>query len=101
MASGLKYFYNVISNVHISTSDKKDILALVELVNKAYRNMDANAGWTTEANLFEGSRATEESLINLLEHSNSIILKYTEENNIVGCVYLQKQQEKMYLGVLA
>lgn len=101
MLPGLKYFYNVVNNEHISVSNKKDILSLVELVNKAYRNINANTGWTTEADLFEGSRATDESLKHLLDHPHGVILKYTKDNNIIGCVYLQKQDEKMYLGVLS
>jgi ribosomal protein S18 acetylase RimI-like enzyme len=101
MLQSLKYFYSVTSNHHISVADKKDIPALVELVNKAYRNVDANSGWTTEANLFEGSRANEESLKHLSDHSHSVFLKYAKDNKIVGCVYLHKQQSKMYLGVLA
>jgi len=101
MLQGLKYFYNVITNNCIFVSDKKDIPALVELVNKAYRNTDVNAGWTTEAELFEGARANEESLKHLLTQPHSVILKYTKDNSIIGCVFLQKQEEKLYLGVLA
>src|SRR3954462_10667326 len=101
MLLSLKYFYAVISNEHISVADKKDIPELVELVNKAYRNNDTNSGWTTEANLFEGSRADEGSLKHLLNQPQSIFLKYTKDNKIVGCVYLRKQESKMYLGVLA
>ena len=101
MVQSLKYFYNVVSNQHISVSDKKDVPALVDLVNKAYRNTDVKAGWTTEAKFFEGARANEESLKHLLNQPHSVILKYAKDNNIIGCVFLQKQEEKLYLGVLA
>src|SRR5215831_496623 len=101
MLFGLRYFYRVLSNKHISVAEKKDVPAIVSLVNKAYRNSDQNSGWTTEAALFEGSRVTEDSLKHLLSQSNSVFLKYRKDDRIVGCVYLQKQQPKMYLGVLA
>jgi ribosomal protein S18 acetylase RimI-like enzyme len=101
MLPGLKYFYRVTRDHDISVAAKKDVPVLVELVNEAYRNVDTDKGWTTEANLFKGSRATEESLKSLLTHADSVFLKCTRNNKIIGCVYLQKQQPKMYLGVLA
>ena len=90
----------MISNPHISFAGKKDIPALVLLVNNAYRNVNEDQGWTTEADLFKGSRANEESLQHLFNEPHSVILKYTKDDEIIGCVYLQKQEAKMYLGVL-
>ena len=35
-----------------------------------------------------------------MQQPNSFILKYEEENKILGCVYLKKENDKLYLGML-
>jgi len=101
MLSLIKYFHSVVSNANISVAKASDIPELVRLINSAYRNSDSVKGWTNEAELFEGSRATHDSLKYLLDQPQSAILKYSKDNKIVGSVYLQKNRSQMYLGVLA
>lgn len=84
----------------IEPATEKDIPLLNILVNGAYRGDSSKEGWTTEADLLDGIRINEEVLTGLLQQSNSIILKYTEEHKIVGCVHLKKEDNKIYLGML-
>jgi ribosomal protein S18 acetylase RimI-like enzyme len=77
-----------------------DIPELVKLINSAYRGEYSKKGWTTEAHLLDGELRTDQETLDQLMHSGSF-LKYTEENKIQGCVYLQKQNEKLYLGMLS
>ena len=79
---------------------ESDIPALNMLVNSAYRGEGSKQGWTTEADLLDGIRTDEESLKELVHREDSIILKYEEENSILGCVYLKQEEAKMYLGML-
>ncbi len=78
----------------------KDIPELVQLINSAYRGESSKKGWTTEAHLLDGDLRTDEETLKQLIDSSGSFLKYTEENIIMGCVYLQKQNEKLYLGML-
>lgn len=87
----------------ISKATTEDSIQLLKLVNNAYRGEEAKKGWTHEADLIEGTlRINETALIELLKKENAVILKCSEENNhIVGCVYLEKQSDKIYLGMLS
>jgi ribosomal protein S18 acetylase RimI-like enzyme len=76
-----------------------DIPALTRLVNSAYRG---EGGWTHEAHLLSGARTSDDGIDELMSDPQSMILKYTDEQDkVIGCVYLQKQGSKLYLGLLS
>ncbi|GGH02835.1 GNAT family N-acetyltransferase [Mucilaginibacter phyllosphaerae] len=78
-----------------------DVPELVALVNSGYRGEISKKGWTTEANMIDGQRIDSEGIIEQMSDPNAVILKNTnEEGCITGCVYLQKQSDKLYLGML-
>jgi ribosomal protein S18 acetylase RimI-like enzyme len=77
-----------------------DVISLNKLINSAYRGESSKKGWTTEANILEGLRTTEEELIETIENSKNTILKNTENNQIIGCVLLIEKEDKLYLGML-
>jgi ribosomal protein S18 acetylase RimI-like enzyme len=85
----------------ISKATKADVANLVKLVNSAYRGDSSKKGWTTEADLLDGIRTDEESMTALLQQEGSTLIKYEDEDQgIVGCVNLQTQGNKLYLGML-
>src|SRR5215217_5197007 len=87
--------------LHFSIASKADVPQLVKLVNSAYRGDSSKKGWTTEADLLDGIRTDEEGLTRMIQQPHSVILLCTnDENKLAGCVNLQKQEEKMYLGML-
>ncbi|HXO73699.1 MAG TPA: GNAT family N-acetyltransferase, partial [Puia sp.] len=88
---------------------------LTRLVNSAYRG---EGGWTHEAHLLSGPRTNDAGIDELMRDPQSMILKYTDGQGVqggdgqgmtgrdeqdvpVGCVYLQKQGSKLYLGLLS
>ena len=86
----------------ITIATDNDIDELVNLVNSAYRGDESRNGWTTEADLIEGSlRTDQKDLRELIISPDSIILKYISNNTITGCVHLQKIGNKLYLGLLS
>jgi ribosomal protein S18 acetylase RimI-like enzyme len=86
----------------ISTASLNDIPELTMLVNSAYRGEASRKGWTTEADLLDGDRRTDEqSLSQSLNNPNAVILKFVSEDHITGCVYLEKQGNAVYLGMLS
>ena len=89
------------SSLQITRATDKDIPALHQLVNSAYRGESSKKGWTTEADLLDGIRTDEEGLKAMMHQTNAVILKYEDEsNNLIGCVYLQQQKDELYLGML-
>lgn len=73
-----------------------------DLVNSAYRGEGSKRGWTTEADLLGGQRIDSEEVRHLINQENSVILVAENEKSgaIDGCVHLEKQDEKCYLGML-
>lgn len=84
----------------LSVAGVEDISALEQLVNRAYRGDSARAGWTHEADLLGGQRIDSRSIRELLKNDAVIIIKFTEEGVITGCVCLEKQEKRLYLGML-
>ena len=77
-----------------------DIPALNALVNGAYRGESSKGGWTTEADLLGGIRTSEEALMEMINKPNAVILVAENNNQLQGCVYLEQQQDALYLGML-
>jgi ribosomal protein S18 acetylase RimI-like enzyme len=87
--------------IMIKKATPDDVEVLNELVNSAYRGDSSRKGWTTEADLLGGIRVDEDRLLEMIEKPGSVILKYTDEQNkIIGCVHLEKKDERLYLGML-
>ena len=77
-----------------------DISQLNRLINSAYRGESSKKGWTTEANILEGLRTTEEELKEILADSKNTILKFSHDDQIQACVLLIEKEQKLYLGML-
>jgi ribosomal protein S18 acetylase RimI-like enzyme len=88
--------------MNISPATRKDIPALVSLINSAYRGQASKKGWTTEADLLQGEIRTDiDTLKETLEQAGTAMLKYTEgAGAITGCVFLQVMERGLYLGML-
>ena len=85
----------------ITPADHKDLKDLSVLINNSYRGETSKKGWTTEADLLDGLRTDEAALGEMINEGNSAILKCLDENGLLlGCVYLQEQDHKLYLGML-
>lgn len=84
----------------IRKADLQDVAALNILVNSAYRGDSSRQGWTTEADLLDGIRTSEDSLRAMVENPSAEILLAEEEHEVVGCVYLEKKNRVLYLGML-
>jgi len=85
----------------ISKATIEDIPALNKLVNSAYRGDSSRKGWTTEADLLDGTRTDEQALREFFSKPDSTILKYLDGEKIIGCVRLVKHGSQLYLGMFA
>jgi ribosomal protein S18 acetylase RimI-like enzyme len=85
----------------ISTAILSDAPALNKLVNSAYRGDSSKQGWTTEADLLDGTRIDEAALRDLIQKPDTTILIYKKGDSLLGCVELRKDGAKLYLGMLS
>jgi ribosomal protein S18 acetylase RimI-like enzyme len=77
-----------------------DAAALNVLINRAYRGESSKQGWTTEADLLDGTRTDEEGIAELIATPNTQLLKYVINGKLLGCVELRIDKDKLYLGML-
>ena len=84
----------------ITKATLEDVSNLNKLINSAYRGESSKKGWTTEANLLEGLRTTKEELTETIQNTKNTILKFTENNQTIGCVLLIEKEQQLYLGML-
>lgn len=82
------------------TATPLDANELNLLVNSAYRGDSSKKGWTTEAELLGGQRTDPEKILEMINEPNSKIELAIENNQILGCVYLKKESETLYFGML-
>jgi N-acetylglutamate synthase-like GNAT family acetyltransferase len=75
----------------------EDVGALVALVTSAYRGDSSRAGWTTEADLIDGSRTDADEMRDLLPD----VLVAVEDGALVGCCALTARGDRGYFGTFA
>ncbi len=85
----------------IQVSTIENAAELVALINSGYRGEVSKQGWTTEADILGGIRTNEDNIKDLINKPNAQLLKYVNsDGKIIGCVYLEKQEDALYLGML-
>lgn len=89
----------VVKNFEITRAQVSDANEIAALVNSAYRGDSSRQGWTTEADLLDGTRTDQHVIADLIK-SGTMILKYVENDEILGCVELKPEHEGLYLGML-
>ncbi|MFC4212431.1 GNAT family N-acetyltransferase [Pedobacter lithocola] len=86
----------------ITTATIEDVVKLNKLINSAYRGPESKKGWTTEADILDGIRIDESSLMENFNNTAINILKYTDEDGqILGTVCLEVKHPVLYLGMFA
>lgn len=94
---------SLFSDPDISIAEPSDIPDLLALLNSAYRGEVSKQGWTTEADLIAGAVRTDaQTLAGLITSEGIVFLKFLNaEKKIIGCVNLQQQSGKVYLGMFS
>jgi len=87
-------------SIQIRPATDADVPALTLLVNSAYRGDTSRRGWTTEADLLDGIRTSEDQLRELLRNPAATLLCYLSHSALLGCVYLENNAPDLYLGML-
>lgn len=79
---------------------KNDMEEIVDLVNRAYRPKEDEAGWTHESDLLTGPRISVSQLRSLF-CEKSVILLLCDGSKIAACVHVQSESSNAYIGMLA
>lgn len=87
------------SDIHFRPAIDADADTIAALVNSAYRGDSSRAGWTTEADLLQGSRIFPPEVRDLIANPDSVILLCLQGEDIIGCVNLEKTEGAAYLGM--
>lgn len=77
-----------------------DAAELSALINSAYRGETSKKGWTTEADLLEGTRTTPKELATIITTPHHYLLKFIRDEKIIGSVLLIAKKDVLYLGML-
>ena len=79
----------------------EDVPALMALIQSAYRGEDSRAGWTTEADILEGTRTDEAGVLAVIEGENSRLVAVEAGGELVACCQLEHRGSHAYFGMFA
>jgi ribosomal protein S18 acetylase RimI-like enzyme len=74
--------------------------SIAALVNSAYRGESSKQGWTTEADLLDGTRTNKADIESLIAQEASMILLCFEGTEIIGSAHLELLGTECQLGML-
>jgi ribosomal protein S18 acetylase RimI-like enzyme len=78
-----------------------DVVALAALVNSAYRGDSSRRGWTTEADLIDGTRIDAAALEDIIGSPGQAVLVLRAQTGLFGCVQVEKKDDATaYIGML-
>lgn len=84
----------------LRSASKLDASKIALLVNRAYRPLTHERGWTHEADLVAGLRTTEEQVLSLFCSQSSILVAH-QDAEIVACVHVKSTERAAEIGMLA
>ena len=69
------------------------------LINRAYRGDASRLGWTTEADLLDGLRTSDDEIARLIASKQAMILLCLRGDVLLGSVCLEQRGEYVHLGM--
>lgn len=89
-------------NLIFRQAEPKDINAIIQLVESAYRGDSSRQGWTTEADLLDGGRTFVEEVSGIIAAADNKIILVEEAEKLLASVHIKKlSNNKSYLGMFA
>ncbi|WP_159015443.1 GNAT family N-acetyltransferase [Cognatiluteimonas profundi] len=78
-----------------------DVPAVVALVESAYRGDSSRRGWTTEADLVDGSRTSEEDVLATILRPRSRIVLAEHDGALLACAHVADDGDAGYFGLFS
>lgn len=88
-------------NLSCRQANSNDVDAILALVHSAYRGDASRIGWTTEADLLDGTRTDADEVGELICKPNSCILLCEQQQTLQASVHLENRGDHAYLGMFA
>lgn len=85
-------------------AEARDVVALVPLVESAYRGEGSKLGWTTEAELLDGQRTDAQGVLSLIvAPSSAVMLAFdpAEPDVLLACAHIQMHDDGCHFGMFA
>jgi len=89
------------SDLHFRDATQADVPALVKLVTSAYRGDTSRVGWTTEADVLDGSRIDPQVLGEDIARDRSRILLLERDGELLSCAHVCEDAGAGYFGMFA
>ena len=86
--------------MELRQANVEDADEIVALVNRAYRGESSKRGWTTEADLLDGTRTDRNDIVDLITPPKAALILCTTGDTIVGSVHVEKRRDECYLSML-
>ena len=83
------------------TATVADIGAIVALVTSAYRGDASRVGWTTEADLLDGTRIEPEILRQDIVREHSLVLLAEQDGELIACAHIADEGDAGYFGMFS
>jgi len=87
--------------IKLRTAVKEDIPELGRVIQFAYRGGKPQRSWTNEDKVVAGIRITVEELESLVASTDKVVILAQMNEEIVGCVLVEKEAEEAHIGMLA
>lgn len=95
--------------IRFRTAEAADVLAVVALVESAYRGDVSRAGWTTEADLLDGQRTDPVEVGALIARAGSRVLLAEapstgsgQEGTLLACCHIEREHaQRCHFGMFA
>ncbi len=79
-----------------------DAEAVVALIESTYRGVESRRGWTTEADLFDSRRTSNEAIAEIITAPDSRMLVAETDGQLIGCCHVQSRTAReAYLGLVS
>jgi ribosomal protein S18 acetylase RimI-like enzyme len=83
-------------------AEERDVPAVVDLIESAYRGEASRTGWTTEADLLDGQRTDADAVLAVMRTPGSGMLAAEADGQLAGCCQLeQRPQGEVYFGMFS
>lgn len=88
-------------DLHYRHAVPEDTMAIVDLVESAYRGDVSRIGWTTEADFLEGQRIDSAGVLDNMSKAGSQILLAEQNGQLIACCHLEKFGDSCYFGMFS
>lgn len=84
----------------IRIATERDLPAIINLVNQAYRPQNPDASWTNESNIVSGERLNMAQAQLLIDNNHCTLLAGFIQQQLTSCVLVEKQENTAKIGLL-